>query len=133
MKAQYEAILYHEHRISSKRQPMSLHDRAAQFAPFAALNGHEEEIEEAARQVKSQETLSEDAMEKLNQALQFLCTHPYSGLQVHLRYFQPDAKKSGGAYLAYTGTFKYFREDTKMLVFADGTEIGVERVAEILF
>lgn len=27
---------------------MSIHDRAAQFAPFAALTGHEEAIEETA-------------------------------------------------------------------------------------
>lgn len=32
-------------RPSSKRKKMSLNERAAQFSPFAALKGYEEEIE----------------------------------------------------------------------------------------
>ncbi len=42
----YEDILYLPHHQSKDRPHMSLHDRAAQFAPFAALSGYEEAIEE---------------------------------------------------------------------------------------
>lgn len=45
----YDDILYLPHHQSKDRPRMSLHDRAAQFAPFAALTGHEEAIEETAR------------------------------------------------------------------------------------
>lgn len=45
----YDDILYLPHHQSKERPHMSLHDRAAQFAPFAALSGHEEAIEETAR------------------------------------------------------------------------------------
>ena len=44
----YEDILYLPHHQSKDRPHMSLHDRAAQFAPFAALSGYEEAIEETA-------------------------------------------------------------------------------------
>ena len=45
----YDDILYMPHHQSKERPHMSLHDRAAQFAPFAALSGHEEAIEETTR------------------------------------------------------------------------------------
>lgn len=45
----YNDIIDLPHHVSSKRQQMSIHDRAAQFAPFAALTGHEESIEQTAK------------------------------------------------------------------------------------
>lgn len=46
MKKQYEDIIYKEHPVSKKHPTMSLRDRAAQFAPFAALSGHKEALQE---------------------------------------------------------------------------------------
>lgn len=48
-KHRYDDILYMPHHQSKDRPHMSLHDRAAQFAPFAALSGHGEAIEETTR------------------------------------------------------------------------------------
>ena len=45
----YEDIIGLPHPVSKKHPPMSISDRAAQFSPFAALTGFEEEIDEAAR------------------------------------------------------------------------------------
>ena len=42
----YDDIIHLQHHQSAERPHMSLHDRAAQFAPFAALSGYEEAIEE---------------------------------------------------------------------------------------
>lgn len=46
----YDDIIHLPHHQSTKRAHMSLYDRAAQFAPFAALTGHEAAIEETVRQ-----------------------------------------------------------------------------------
>ena len=46
----YDDIINMPHHVSATRPHMSLHDRAAQFAPFAALNGYEEEIDDTAKQ-----------------------------------------------------------------------------------
>lgn len=46
----YEDIINLPHHVSKKHPQMPLPDRAAQFAPFAALTGHEEAIRETARQ-----------------------------------------------------------------------------------
>ena len=42
----YEDIIDHEHHVSQVRPQMTLHDRAAQFAPFAALTGFYDLIDE---------------------------------------------------------------------------------------
>ena len=44
---EYDDIINLQHHQSSKRPHMNSHQRAAQFAPFAALSGYEETIEEA--------------------------------------------------------------------------------------
>ena len=43
----YDDIINMEHHISKKHKQMSIEARAAQFAPFAALTGYGELIEEA--------------------------------------------------------------------------------------
>lgn len=45
----YDDIINLPHHVSKKRPQMSLHDRAAQFSPFAALTGHKAAINETAR------------------------------------------------------------------------------------
>lgn len=45
----YDDIIDLPHHQSKEHAHMSLHDRAAQFAPFAALTGYDEAIEETAR------------------------------------------------------------------------------------
>lgn len=45
MSDNYSDIIEMPHHVSSNRQPMSMHARAAQFAPFAALTGHDDAIE----------------------------------------------------------------------------------------
>lgn len=43
-KGDYDDIIDMPHHVSPDRPHMSIHDRAAQFAPFAALTGHDEAV-----------------------------------------------------------------------------------------
>lgn len=45
----YDDIINLPHHVSDKHPQMSMHDRAAQFAPFAALTGHEDVISDTAK------------------------------------------------------------------------------------
>ena len=45
----YDDIIDLPHHVSKDRPRMSMYQRAAQFAPFAALNGHGEAIEQTAK------------------------------------------------------------------------------------
>ena len=56
----YDDILYLPHHVSQTRPPMPRPDRAAQFAPFAALTGFDFVIDETARR-SEEEALREDA------------------------------------------------------------------------
>ena len=49
MTGKYDAILHLPHHVSKKHPPMPMADRAAQFAPFAALTGYDAAIRENAR------------------------------------------------------------------------------------
>ena len=127
----YEDIQNHKRYQLKHHTPMSLESRAAQFAPFAALVGYDEEIGEAARSTDGREELSEDAIDALNQAFQKLLEHEEERLLVTVTYFQPDAKKDGGRYMTYTGNFRFYDAEKRVMKFVDGMVIGVGQVCRI--
>lgn len=124
----YEDIRNHERYQLKHHTPMSLESRAAQFAPFAALVGYDEEIGEAARSTDGREELSEDAIDALNQAFQKLLEHEEERLLVTVTYFQPDAKKDGGRYMTYTGNFRFYDAEKRVMKFVDGMVIGLSLI-----
>ncbi|WP_302339200.1 hypothetical protein [uncultured Ruminococcus sp.] len=127
----YEDIRNHERYQLKHHTPMSLESRAAQFAPFAALVGYDEEIGEAARSTDGREELSEDAIDALNQAFQKLLEHEEERPLVTVTYFQPDAKKDGGRYMTYTGNFRFYDAEKRVVKFVDGMVIGAGQVCRI--
>lgn len=127
----YEDIRNHERYQLKHHTPMSLESRAAQFAPFAALVGYDEEIGEAARSTDGREELSEDAIDALNQAFQKLLEHEKERPLVTVTYFQPDAKKDGGRYMTYTGNFRFYDAEKRVMKFVDGMVIGVGQMCRI--
>lgn len=129
----YEDIRNHKRYQLKHHTPMSLESRAAQFAPFAALVGYDEEIGEAARSTDGREELSEDAIDALNQAFQKLLEHEEERPLVTVTYFQPDAKKDGGRYMTYTGNFRFYDAEKRVMKFVGGMVIGVGQVCRIDF
>ncbi|MFR7499406.1 hypothetical protein [Ruminococcus callidus] len=127
----YEDIRNHERYQLKHHTPMSMESRAAQFAPFAALVGYDEEIGEAARLTDGREELSEDAIDALNQAFQKLLEHEEERPLVMVTYFQPDAKKDGGRYMTYTGNFRFYDAEKRVVKFVDGMVIGAGQVCRI--
>ncbi|EGX77922.1 hypothetical protein HMPREF9457_00426 [Dorea formicigenerans 4_6_53AFAA] len=69
----YEDIINLPHPVSKRHKPMPVEDRAAQFAPFAALTGHQAAIEEVARVTDMRMELDEEMKEQLNVKLQKNC------------------------------------------------------------
>ena len=96
----YGDIFHHPHWRSPKHPPMSLYDRAAQFAPFAALTGYEDMIDEEARQVDRRIELGEEEMAALNEALSGVRKALEAGKrpEVLLTWFIQDPLKAGGRY-----------------------------------
>lgn len=54
MNNKYDDIINLPHHVSTNHKPMSLESRAAQFAPFSALTGYEDEISKTAKLAEEQ-------------------------------------------------------------------------------
>lgn len=104
----YADIFDLPHWQSPTRPHMSLYDRAAQFAPFAALSGYDEMIGEEARQVDNKIELGETSLERLNQKLSVISDAIEDGAKptVSITYFVPDKMKKGGQYETVTDEIK---------------------------
>lgn len=128
---QYDDIIHLKYQKNETRKQMSLHDRAAQFAPFAALKGYEEAVVETARLTDSKIILDENEIEQLDCVLQYLFEHIKDKLEVSIVYFVPDERKSGGAYLDKIGVIKKFDKISKSIIFTDDTEILIDDIYNI--
>ena len=104
--------------------------RAAQFAPFAALTGYDEAVEEIARLTDSKIELDEYQKSELNDKLQFIINSEEDE-EVSITYFVPDKRKSGGAYITKKGIVLKVREYEKDVVMGDGTEIPIDDIIVI--
>ena len=127
----YDDIINLPHHVSKKHPQISLHDRAAQFSPFAALTGHKAAINETARLTDEKQILSEDVIAKLNEQLNLIKENISSNPIVTITYFVPDDRKSGGAYISNTGVVKKINEYNHTVVLTDKTVIPIEQISEI--
>ena len=133
MKDDYRELLQLPHHRSQTHSPMPRRDRAAQFAPFAALTGFDAQLRETERQTQAQAEPNEDALQELDQSLHtlFACVHTQPAVQV--RWFVPDAKKSGGAYKAAAGRVLQLDRNRSLLVLDSGPVIALGAIAELRF
>ena len=110
---------------------MSMMNRAAQFAPFAALTGHAAAIEETARLTDEQHELADEDSEALNQKMIYLREvineHPI----ITITYFEPDKKKAGGAYKSIESQLKNIDDYSQSLVLKSGEMIPLKSVLDI--
>lgn len=128
----YDDIIHLPHHVSVRRPQMPLLDRAAQFSPFAALTGHDAAIRETARLTDSFVELEEEQKEQLDKRLQMLLAKmeeaPDLEPEIRATYFQPDARKDGGAYVSVSGRVKKVDSYRHRLLLADGTVIPMEHL-----
>ena len=122
----YDDIINMPRHISSKHPQMKIIDRAAQFAPFAALTGHKESINEASRITDSKKELDENQKEILNNKLNYILLNLDKLLEIKITYFQADLKKSGGKYVTVLASIKKIYEYNKVLVLNNGKKIKID-------
>lgn len=130
-KDSYDDIINLPHHISLKRPQMPMHDRAAQFSPFAALTGYDEAIKEEGRLTSGRIELGEYETELLDRSLRDILEHIDERPYISVIYFEPDERKSGGAYTNKSGRLKRVDEYERKLYFTDGTGIEMDGIIEI--
>ncbi len=135
MKSKYDEIMGLPHHVSRTRPQMPMSDRAAQFAPFAALTGYDDAVEETGRWTDDRIELSEGELAALNRKYQvlreYLRSHPEGAPEVIFGYFQPDERKAGGAYLTVTGRVKKLDEYRRRIVLEDGTVLPMADITDV--
>ena len=131
MSHQYSDIIHLPHQTSKRRPHMSISHRAAQFAPFAALTGHDMAVREVARLTTDKAELDESSIDILNVKLQILKEYLPHRPMVRITYFQPDEKKSGGAYVTTEGCRKKIDEYNNIVVMMQGIQIPISEIFDI--
>ena len=127
----YEDIVNLQPHISKRHPQPSMMDRAARFAPFAAITGYEEMVLEEARVTEEWVDLTESALERLNERLVILQEHLPAQPEVSITYFEPDQRKSGGAYVTHTGIVKRIDLYEHLLIMMDGKKIRIDSICEL--
>ena len=133
MNNRYDEIMELPHHVSKTLPQMPLSDRAAQFAPFAALTGYDSAIKETGRLTDERIELDEEALAALDRKYQLLMDTLDDAPEVTIIYFQPDERKAGGQYVSATGTVKKVDTFGRRILLQDGTRIPLDSVYDLRF
>jgi len=127
----YDEIMGLPHHVSKTRPQMPMSDRAAQFAPFAALTGYDSAIKETGRLTDERIELDEGALSALNMRYQLLMDALDEEPEVEITYFKPDERKAGGAYVTATGAVIKVDDFERLITMQDGTKIPMDDILSI--
>ena len=125
----YDDIINLKRPISKKHKPMSLYNRAAQFAPFAALTGYDDVIDETGRLTDEMLQLDEYQKSDINNQLLYLIEN--KDVVASYTYFIKDKYKKGGSYITVVGNIKKVDLDNHIIVLEDKTVVNIEDIAAI--
>lgn len=130
MEKKYEDILNFPRRLSGARKRMTMSDRAAQFAPYAALVGFGDVVSETARLTEERAIQDEGEIEKINRILNYILS--CGGTQAaEFAYFEKDKKKSGGTHFKKIGSPIKVDEERRLLIFSDNTTLPIDNIVKI--
>ena len=127
----YDDIINLPHYEPKHHPRMSMWNRAAQFAPFAALTGYDAAIQESGRLTDDWIDMGDYGNEELNRKMADLLSIISEQPLVTIEYFQPDAHKEGGSYLSYTGNVKRIDEYEQTMVMTEGKKIKLSLITNI--
>lgn len=127
----YDDLLNMPHHVSVVHPHMSLYDRAAQFAPFKALTGYEDDVEEASRLTDARVEMDEDRIKQLDERLRLLELRLSDAPTVSITYFLPDERKDGGSYETVCSIVKKIDTVRGVIMLRGGREIPLDAVTDI--
>ena len=119
----YDDIINLPHHVSKNHPQMSLENRAAQFAPFAALVGYSEAITSSQEISEQKALIAEDKKEEIEETLHYL----NKGVKVEIKYYVISKKK----YFSYQGIVKRIDEIEKKIIFENRKSISIKDIVDI--
>ncbi len=129
MSGKYDDIIDLPAFVSKDRKHMSNLDRAAQFAPFAALTGHGDAIRETARITGEEIVLSEEEYADLDRRFRELLQQDHP--RVSVTYFVYDRRKHGGEYREFVFTIRRIDLTERKIYAMDRQVYDLDRIIEV--
>lgn len=131
MSDEYIDIINLEYKKSDKHPHMSIRDRAAQFAPFSALTGYSDTVNEVGRFTNDKVFLDEYEIQSINRELQYVFDNIKNSPEVAITYFVPDDLKAGGEYRTVEEHVNQVYDFEKIIELASGEKIKFEQIVSI--
>lgn len=132
MDDRYRRIIGATHRPPDGRKHMTNYERAAQFAPFAALTGYEEAVLETARLTDARPELAEDEKREIDSYLRILKESASARRCAGVTYFVRDKRKAGGRLIDKAAPAVGLDEEEGAIVFEDGSRVKFCDIVSIL-
>ena len=127
----YDDIIHLPHPEPKRHPRMSLEARAAQFAPLAALTGHQAVLVEAARYTEQNPGLDDQQCAELNRRVNLLLDRLEEHPMVLFTLFEEDCRKSGGRYREVKGVVSKYDEFERVFTLGDGQQVALSAVVSI--
>jgi hypothetical protein len=126
----YDDIINLERPVS-KHSKMSIQDRAAQFAPFAALTGYDGAIKETARLTDRKIIIDDGLKAILDNKLNIINDNLDKKYNISFTYFVPDNKKSGGKYIYVSGIVRRIDKVNGYVILFDKSKIPISEIINL--
>ena len=127
----YKDMIYMDRPISKKHTPMPLENRAAQFAPFAALTGYDDAVNETSRLTVNKIELSEEKKAELDLTLSNLNSVITTNPKASITYFVPDSLKAGGDYVTVNASIRKIDSVSRTIILMDRSVIAINDIISI--
>ena len=127
----YDDIIDLPRFVSKARKHMSTYDRAAQFAPFDALTGYSEAIDETGRTTENEFVLGESEIHELDLKFRMIYRNIDQKPQLKIRYFVPDLYKDGGRYIEEEVIAKKIDLHRRILISEERREYDLDYIANV--
>lgn len=129
--SKYDSIINLPHHKSKNHPPMTIYQRAAQFAPFSALTGYKESILEESRLTDEKIIISDELKEMINDKLNYIKENISNNPKIKIRYFIKDKTKQGGRYEEIETIVKKIDVYNKKLILSNDTKINFNDIVSI--
>lgn len=127
----YDDIINLPHHESKVHPKMTLYNRSAQFAPFAALTGYDDAIVETARLTDKRINIDESLKEVINKKLQKIESISSKLPLIEVTFFVKDKKKNGGSYTTISGNVKRIDIDNSLIVLTNKSKIPISEIINV--
>ena len=128
---EYDDIINLPHHVSKTHPQMPMMNRAAQFAPFSAVAGHDAAIREAGRFTDGWIDIADSGYEELNRKMELLVSILSEHPMVTIEYFLPDQHKSGGSNHTVSGNVRRIDEYERFIELMDRRKIPIDFIKNL--